>query len=82
MVYSNRGSVYDGITGLLFEPEDTSDLASKLRQLWERPDLCRRLGEAGRAKALREYSPERYYERLVLAYQRAIEPNEGRRTAS
>ena len=64
--------VDDGITGLLFEPEDASDLASKLGQLWEHPDLCRRLGEAGRAKALREYSPEAYYRRIVPLYERAM----------
>lgn len=64
--------VDDGATGLLFEPGNAADLAEKIRYLWDRRDLCRRMGEAGREKALREYSPEKYYERLMAVYQRAI----------
>lgn len=64
--------VGDGVTGLLFEPGNAEELSEKIRYLWRRPDLCRRMGEAGREKALREYSPERYYERLMFVYRRAI----------
>jgi len=63
--------VEEGVTGLLVEPGNASDLAEKIRALWERPELCRSMGKAGRAKALNEYSPERYYERLMAAYARA-----------
>lgn len=63
--------VDDGVTGMLVEPGNASELAEKIRALWEQPKLCRTMGEAGRAKALREYSPERYYERLMAAYDRA-----------
>jgi len=63
--------VDDGVTGMLAEPGNASELAEKIRALWEQPELCRTMGEAGRAKALREYSPERYYERLMAAYDRA-----------
>ena len=65
--------VDDGVTGLLFEPGNVEELAEKVRCLWDSPDLCRQMGEAGRQKALREYSPDRYYERLMALYQRAIE---------
>jgi glycosyltransferase involved in cell wall biosynthesis len=64
--------VEDQVTGLLFEPGDVRDLVEKVRYLWDRPDLCRQMGQAGREKALREYSPERYYERLMVAYEEAI----------
>jgi len=64
--------VDDGVTGLLFEQSNADELAEKIRYLWDRPDLCRKMGEAGREKALREYSPQRYYERLMEVYQRAI----------
>jgi glycosyltransferase involved in cell wall biosynthesis len=60
--------VDDGETGLLFEPRNHEDLADKIRYLWDRPKLCRELGEAARAKARREYSPDRYYERLMRVY--------------
>jgi len=64
--------VDDGVTGLLFEPGNVEELAEKVRCLWDSPDLCRKMGQAGREKALREYSPDRYYERLMHVYQKAI----------
>jgi len=64
--------VDDGVTGLLFKPGNAEDLAEKIRFLWDRPDLCRKMGQAGREKALREYSPEKYYKRLMTVYERAI----------
>ncbi len=63
--------VEDGATGLLATPGDASDLAEKIGSLWEQPDLCRAMGQAGRVKAQQEHSPERYYERLMAAYERA-----------
>ncbi len=69
--------VDDGVTGLLFEPGNAEDLAEKIRYLWDRPKLCREMGQAGREKALREYSPEKYYERLMAVYQRAIKLGPG-----
>ena len=65
--------VDDGETGLLFKPGDGQELAEKIRYLWDRPDLCRRMGRAGREKALREYSPEKYYDRLMCVYEEAME---------
>ena len=64
--------VVDGETGLLFEAGDAVDLANKIRYLWERPHLCRKMGMAGRERILREYSTDRYYERLMAAYEKAI----------
>lgn len=65
--------VEDGVTGLLFEPGNADELAQKIRYLWDRPELCRKMGEAGRQKALRDYSPEKYYERLIALYEKARE---------
>jgi glycosyltransferase involved in cell wall biosynthesis len=64
--------VEDGITGLLFEAGNATDLVEKILYLWERPDLCQKMGEAGRRKAFREYSEDRYYEQIMAAYERAI----------
>lgn len=64
--------VDDGVTGLLFEPGNAVELAEKIRYLWHRPDLCRQMGLAGREKALREYSPGKYYERLMEVYKKAM----------
>lgn len=72
------GEVVDeGRTGLLFEPGNAGDLADKIRCLWNSPERCRKMGAAARRKALREYSPERYYERLVDVYEKAIELGPG-----
>lgn len=71
--------VASGASGLLFEPGNADDLAEKIRYLWDRPALCRQMGATGRERALREYSPDVYYERTMTAYQRAIRlgpPNE------
>lgn len=65
--------VEDGVTGLLVEPGNAEDLAEKIRYLWRRPELCRQMGAAGREKALREYSPDKYYERLMGVYKKARE---------
>jgi glycosyltransferase involved in cell wall biosynthesis len=67
------GVVDDGVTGLLFEPGNAEDLAKKIQYLWDCPELCLQMGQAGREKALREYSPEKYYERLMAVYEKAIE---------
>ncbi len=63
--------VDDGETGFLFEPGDAADLAGKIRRLWDRPALCRRMGRAARRKAERQYRPERYYARLMDVYRQA-----------
>jgi len=64
--------VDDDVAGLLFKPGDARDLAEKIRYLWDRPDLCRKMGQAGREKVLREYSLQRHYDRLMAAYERAL----------
>ena len=69
--------VADGITGLLFEPGDAEDLAEKIQYLWDRPDLCRQMGQAGQEKACREYSPEKHYDRLMAVYKKAIKLGPG-----
>jgi glycosyltransferase involved in cell wall biosynthesis len=64
--------VEDGRTGLLFRPDNVDELAQKIRFLYARPGLCRQLGIAGREKALREYSPDVCYERLMAAFAKAM----------
>lgn len=59
-------------TGLLFAPGDADDLAQKIEYLWGRPELCKKMGEAGREKVMNEYSPDKYYNRLMNVYEKAI----------
>jgi glycosyltransferase involved in cell wall biosynthesis len=63
--------VDDGRTGLLFPPGDAAELANHIGRMWNDPALCRAFGLAGRAKAVRCYSPTAYYERLIQVYSTA-----------
>ena len=67
--------VDEGITGLQFEPGNPTDLTEKIISLWADPELCRRMGQAGREKVIREYSEDMYYKRLMAVYNRAIQIN-------
>lgn len=60
-------------TGSLFEPGDAESLAQQVRRLWRDPQLCRRMGIAGRQKAMREFTEETYFHNLIAVYQRAIQ---------
>ncbi len=60
--------VQDGLTGLLFEPGDAVELSEKIRQLWEHPDLARRLGLAARAYIGSECGESTFFERLKAVY--------------
>lgn len=64
--------VDEGVTGLLIGLGNAEDLAVKMKTLWDSPELCRSMGQAGREKARREYGEEVYFTRLMEIYQRAI----------
>ena len=57
--------VQDGVTGLLSEPGNAEDLASKITYLWKNQELTQKMGKAGREHALKEYSRETYYKKLI-----------------
>jgi glycosyltransferase involved in cell wall biosynthesis len=64
--------IEDGVTGLLFEPGNALELANMMRHLWNDPDRCKSMGQAGRERVRREFSEDLYAERLIAAYERAI----------
>ena len=51
----NLALVEDGVTGLLFDPEDVDALARTLDRILGDPDLARCLGEAARARVAARY---------------------------
>jgi glycosyltransferase involved in cell wall biosynthesis len=65
--------VADGVTGLLFEPGNPRDLVQQVRRLWDDPQLCNRMGSAGRQKVMREYTEDAYFHNLMAVYQTAIQ---------
>ena len=72
--------VDDGVTGLLVRPGDDQDLTGRIRQLWNDPQRCRTMGQAGRLKVLERYSSGAYHDRLLAIYHQAIAigPNRSR----
>jgi glycosyltransferase involved in cell wall biosynthesis len=72
--------VDDGVTGLLYEPGNADELADRIRALWQNPDLCKKLGEAGRQKLKEKYNAEKLLDQIIGVYERVISENGGLRT--
>jgi glycosyltransferase involved in cell wall biosynthesis len=62
--------VEHGRTGVLVPPRDPAALAGAINGLLADPETGRRMGEAGRARALREFSLERMTDRILDIYRR------------
>jgi glycosyltransferase involved in cell wall biosynthesis len=67
-IYGIVDAVVEGETGLLHAPADVEALRSHMETLMLRPNMRRRLGEAGRARALRDFSAERVTRALLDYY--------------
>lgn len=63
--------VEDGKTGFVVRRGDDKALVKRIAALVANPKLCRRMGEAGRAKAEREFTLERLVTQTLAAYQAA-----------
>jgi phosphatidylinositol alpha-1,6-mannosyltransferase len=57
-------AVNDLGTGFLVDPDDPEAVATRIVELLEDPELARRLGDAGKARVAKEFSFERFCERL------------------
>lgn len=64
--------VQEGNTGLLFEPGNAQDLASKIESLWNRPELCQTMGKVARDFVRRKFSTEDNFARLLRVYEAAM----------
>jgi glycosyltransferase involved in cell wall biosynthesis len=69
--------VIENETGFLVPPSDAVALGECLRLLQSKPALAGQLGRRARAKAVASYSDSAYYNRLMLAYARAISLRNG-----
>ncbi|MCC6153125.1 MAG: glycosyltransferase [Candidatus Hydrogenedentes bacterium] len=80
VIAANAGAlpeiVEHGVTGFLFNAGDSQDLARCMMALWKDADLCRRMGQAGRAKAMQMYTARQYYVNLLNAYKAAASQRE------
>ena len=64
--------VQDGITGLLFEPDNAQDLADKMRWAHQHPDEMATMGRNARRQYEAEYTAEHNYQHLMAIYADAI----------
>jgi glycosyltransferase involved in cell wall biosynthesis len=61
--------VADGLTGALVPPADPDALAEAIRTLLEDPELCQRMGEAGRRRAMRRFTWAETARQTVALYE-------------
>jgi phosphatidyl-myo-inositol dimannoside synthase len=59
--------IVDGQTGLLVAPDNSQAIAAAVSRLFLEPELARRMGAAGRARAERDYTLTRFQNRLASA---------------
>lgn len=69
--------VTDGVTGLLFNPGDSQDLAKKIRWAQMHPEEMRKMGKNARIEYETKYTPERNYQILMEIYRDAIAAKQG-----
>jgi glycosyltransferase involved in cell wall biosynthesis len=67
--------VHDGRTGVLFEPGNPEDLASKIRALFDDPARLIRMRHAARREYEEKYTAETNYEMLMAIYAEAKAAN-------
>jgi glycosyltransferase involved in cell wall biosynthesis len=67
-IYGIVDAVVDRETGLLHPPADVEALRSHMETLLLQPDLRRKLGGAGRSRALRDFSAQRVTQALLEFY--------------
>jgi len=65
--------VKDGVTGLLFNPGDATDLANKIAWAFAHPNEMLTMGQAARLEYEMHYTPERNYNMLIEIYAHTIQ---------
>jgi glycosyltransferase involved in cell wall biosynthesis len=67
-----REAVEDGKTGIIVPARDSSILAEAIKIILTNPDIARRMGEAGRRKALAEFDELLKFRIIRNAYLKAM----------
>lgn len=49
-------AVVDGVTGYIVDPENSEELAEKIRFLLDNPEICMEMGRNGRERTVRDFS--------------------------
>ncbi len=69
--------VDEGVTGLLFEPGNSDELAKKISRMWRDDELFRLFGQAARHQAVERFSTHVHYQQLMDFYSQALEVRHG-----
>lgn len=64
--------IEDGVTGLLFDPGDAGQLASKIRWAQSNVTAMAEMGRHARARYEKNFTADKNYEQLICIYQDAI----------
>jgi glycosyltransferase involved in cell wall biosynthesis len=76
VIASNHGGLTElvehGVTGMLFEPKNSNQLAESIRTLTDQPEKSSELGIAARRRAEAEFGPERHYESVMQVYDEVL----------
>jgi len=67
---SRREFVQHGITGLLYSDGNRDQLADSIGFLFDRPDLCEKMGAAARSRLQAKHDPDQHMEKLLDLYYR------------
>lgn len=70
-------SVEDGVAVFLVSPKGPETLTEALRKLITVPEFRHRMGQAGRKKALQEFTPSRMLREMKRVYEEVL-GNQGR----
>jgi glycosyltransferase involved in cell wall biosynthesis len=65
--------VVDGVNGVVIQPDDVDALAAAIQFLYDRPDLVRKYGAAGRKRVLEQFTWDHFRERVLVAYRLAMD---------
>lgn len=64
--------VQDNVNGLIYEYDDINELEDKMKKLFESPELADHFGKSAKNFALKEYRPEKYYEKIEKIYKNVL----------
>ncbi len=67
-----RDVVEDGVNGFLIPPKSADALADALAKLLDDDDLRKRMGEAGRQRAIDKFDENRVCERVLAVYEKLL----------
>ena len=75
-----RETVDDGVSGFLVPPRDSAHLADRLRELLKSADLRKRMGRAGREKAVGEFADTEVIKKTLEIYKTLLDKAQGTRS--